>query len=462
MTPNIINLEINEVSPILLEKYINDNKKSYLAKLRKQNKLNIFTTKASDIEKEKLYPSQTWASFNTGKKYSDHRCYWYSDNIKIEDLLWNKLAHNNISVGVLGSLHSSKYSPDLFVNKNFKFYLPDCFSNKDFAKPKNYKNFQALNNALVGESSRVTGLYPLLKTSIKYFLNIIFFPRRFGISLFSLKMIFSIIHKSIIFKNKEFLRMAQFPLIASIFCDLLIKYQPKYSSLFSNHVAGNMHRYWYAYDLNAFKNKYKYTKKWIKNNKKSIYLGLDFVDNYLSFILKKKELKNSIILITSSMGQEANPKFDSQFISKYDGKINNLKLFLNRLSHFQKKFYGESVEFSCSRIISQSIYNFVSSLGLVCKVDEEDGSIVLSIDPYTDLNFQKKYNMNKANKTFREYGFKFFPINDHHSGSHCEDGSLVLINANDQMNNYVKKYVENEGHINYLNFYNLITNFFKI
>ena len=47
--------------------------------------------------------------------------------------------------------------------------------------------------------------------------------------------------------------MTQFPLIASIYSDLFVKYKPSYSTLFSNHVAGNMHRYWYAHNLSAFK-----------------------------------------------------------------------------------------------------------------------------------------------------------------------------------------------------------------
>ena len=70
--------------------------------------------------------------------------------------------------------------------------------------------------------------------------------------------------------------------------------------------------------------------------------------------------------------------------------------------------------------------------------------------------------MKKANKELSKFGFKFFPINDHHSGSHCEDGSLVLINSCDQINNSIEKFIENEGYIDYLNFHNLITDFFKV
>ena len=84
--------------------------------------------------------------------------------------------------------------------------------------------------------------------------------------------------------------MGQFPLLASIYTDLLVKNQPEYSTLFSNHVAGNMHRYWYAYKPNSFKIKNSYSRKWIKRNKKSIFMGIDYLDDYLGFILKKKRI----------------------------------------------------------------------------------------------------------------------------------------------------------------------------
>ena len=154
-------------------------------------------------------------------------------------------------------------------------------------------------------------------------------------------------------------------------------------------------------------------------------------------------------------------------------------MFLNYLSHFQKEFLGEKVEFICSRnmapqyglkvkdkrnlsykVISESISNFVNELGFYCKVEEEDGSIVLSIS--ADLIFQKKYTIQQATKKFSKYGFEFFPIEDHHSGSHFEDGSLVVINSNDKFNRKINKFIDKKGYLNYLNFHKLITEYFLL
>tara|TARA_A100000164_G_C21916757_1_gene778601 strand:+ start:746 stop:1009 length:264 start_codon:yes stop_codon:yes gene_type:complete len=84
--------------------------------------------------------------------------------------------------------------------------------------------------------------------------------------------------------------MAQFPLLASIYTDLFMKYKPMYSIIFSNHVAGNIRRYWYTYDIEYFKYKNKYPKNWIETNKNFFYLGIDLVDKYIGYLLNKKNL----------------------------------------------------------------------------------------------------------------------------------------------------------------------------
>ena len=476
----IVNLEINEITPKLIFDYISKNPNSNLASLRHSNLLEIYTTLALDIEKERLYPSQTWASFSTGKPYSNHKCYWYSDNLNPKDLIWNKLTSIDKNVGIVGSIHSSKLPEDLFFNKRYNFYLPDCFSKVDTTKPENFKDFQSLNNNLVGNSARVTSIFSIFKNLLNFGIKCLFSPGKFGLSSFSFKMILKIIFNSIKYKNKELLRMAQFPLLGSIYSELFIKYKPDYSSLFTNHIAGNMHRYWYAYDNDSFNNKDKYSHDWIKKHKRAIPLGFDLLDEYIGYILKKKEFKGSTICITSSMGQEANPEFDKKFLAKYDGKISNINLFLECLSKYQKEIYDLEIEFQFERnmapqygfnfekyrfydldLITKSISEFVSSIGLKNNIDKEGSSIVLTIDPYNDLVLQEKMDMVSANMEFKKYGFTFFPIEDHHSGAHCPEGLMMIINPDIKFKKEINKRIDKNLSLNYLDFHNIVLNYFK-
>ena len=51
----------------------------------------------------------------------------------------------------------------------------------------------------------------------------------------------------------------------------------------------------------------------------------------------------------------------------------------------------------------ESISNFVTALGFKNKVDEESGSIVLSLDPYTKIDLQEKYDLEEANKNLIDW-----------------------------------------------------------
>ena len=167
----------------MLEDFINKNKNSILGKLHSQGKLEIFKTFAGDILKKNLYPSQTWASFNLGTPFSKHKCYWYSDPLEKDQLIWNRLASNSVKVGVLGSLHSSKYPDNFFENPYYSFYLPDCFTDNCDTKPKRFNSFQSLNSRLVSDSARVTSLFSLIKEIPKLLLPLLKNPSNFGISL---------------------------------------------------------------------------------------------------------------------------------------------------------------------------------------------------------------------------------------------------------------------------------------
>ena len=73
---------------------------------------------------------------------------------------------------------------------------------------------------------------------------------------------------------------------------------------------------------------------------------------------------------------------------------------------------------------------FVEDIGFDSKIDYLKNFVTLTLDPAGDINFQKKFTLRKAKEKFTKMGFSFSKINDHHSGSHCEEGTLAIINGN--------------------------------
>lgn len=467
---NIINLEINELPPKVLSEYMLFKPNSILSKYKKANKLKIITTFAKDIEKSNLYPSQTWASLNTGLPFKKHKCYWYSDPIESKKLFWNKLADSKVSVGIVGSLHSSKYPYNLDKNKNYKFYLPDSFTDTIKTKPSIYRSFCLLNSKFVSSSARVTNPYKLFSIISKNIMDIIINPKKFGISIFSIKEILKIFYWTLLSRNKEFLRMAQFPLLCSIFLDQISNNDAAYTSIFTNHLAGNMHRYWYAYSSKDFKNKNRYEEKWIKRNKKSFFYAMDLIDDFLKEIIKIKSLNKKTIIITSSMGQEANPKFDDYKLAKFDAKISDFQKFIEEFYLFNKQNYKKSehklkflrnmapqygLEVDCedkNKVleIAKKLKIFIKYLDLESKIDINDFNITLTIDIAADNKFQNKYSIKQAKSKYSKYGFTFSNIEDHHSGAHCSDGTLAIIGSDRGLENILNNNLNSKKELNYL------------
>ena len=94
-------------------------------------------------------------------------------------------------------------------------------------------------------------------------------------------------------------------------------------------------------------------------------------------------------------------------------------------------------------------------------IDKEGSSIVLTIDPYNDLVLQEKMDMVSANIEFKKYGFTFFPIEDHHSGAHCPEGLMMLINSDIKFKKEINKRLDENFSINYLDFHDIVLNYFK-
>ena len=269
--------------------------------------------------------------------------------------------------------------------------------------------------------------------------------------------------------------MAQFPLIASIYFDLIKRFKPDYSAVFSNHIAGNMHRYWYAHDTSSFLDKNKYTKKWIRKNADAINISIDLLDDFLELIINRKIFQDFTICITSSMGQEPNPNFDNKYLSNYDGKIDNMENFLECLSNYFQKHLNSKVNLDIERnmapqygfnfkgnenldldILKSLLSQFVTEIGLKNRVDRVLNSFVLTIDPSKDENLQNKFTLKQANRFYKKYGIKFFAVEDHHSGSHTPEGLLAVINPSDIFQKEINKVTDDHASLNYLAFHEII------
>ncbi len=166
---------------------------------------------------------------------------------------------------------------------------------------------------------------------------------RYGIRMRTIvegaSLVYKIMRKN---ANRERLRNLQFPLIADMFLHLFQKHQPDVAITFTNHVAGNMHRYWYA----LFPEDYEatvYDNGWISKYSSEITAAVDLLDGYMGELMREARETDRILVVVSSMGQKANPRLTASEVNarKYAYRLEDVHRFIG---HFTKSRYSFAVD----------------------------------------------------------------------------------------------------------------------
>jgi len=434
MPQKTIVFEINEVPLRIFRHFRKLSPGSNLDRL--MGKSQVIETMALDVEESFLYPSQTWASLNTGAPYAKHQIHWYNDPKPREyPLYWKEIARAGYGVGAVNTLHSSPAAEYAAKDRNYKFMIPDCFAVDSFTKPEHFEPFQALNLKAVSSNSRVVSMKAPVQEAVMTLMN----APRYGIRMRTMLSGAALVAKIALKKvNRERLRGLQFPLVGDIFLKQLRENDPDLAILFTNHVAANMHRYWYGlfpedYEANI------YDQQWMAKYGNEILEALGMLDEYLGQLMAVAEKTGRILILVSSMGQHANQKLTPEYRQKHahDFRLKDMGKLMGGLVSSKYTYRVDagmvpqySLEFSdpaqarqCAAELSE-VKKTLKGLHLV--IDENAAVLTLSVQP--DPNAPgiavggKQYG-------FAELGFERFEIDDHHSGCHCPEGSLIIYNS---------------------------------
>ena len=226
--------------------------------------------------------------------------------------IWEVLIKNKKTIGVFGSLQS--YPP--IKDKLVSFYLPDTFSPDIHAYPKKLQLFQDFNLSLT-ERNKATARPISIKELLKFLKLILKGTFKIETIIKVIKQVFSeIINK----KNKSLRSLIQPILGFDIYIKMLEETKPEFSTFFTNHVAGIMHRYWKYTFPNDFGN--------IENDKNNFHVdsinkAMHIADYQIGELIKFCDSHNYDLWIISSMGQEAIKRKDD-FPEIYIRNINKI------------------------------------------------------------------------------------------------------------------------------------------
>ena len=303
-------IEANEVPPRIFRKFAAAAPSSHIARLLREAR--VLTTEARDVRPGFLYPSQTYASLNTGVPYDRHRIHWYNDP-KPPDypLYWRIMARRGYRVGLVNSLHTSPLD-DLMNDDHIAFLIPEVFAATPDTKPAAYRRFQQFHQQLTNENRRVAAT----TLGMREALMALQLPS-LGVTPGTMVRVARIVAGAMARRvTKERLRNVPFMLTADMFMRLLSRHDVDLALFFTNHVASNMHRYWHAlFPDEAPADVYK--EEWVTRHAQEIPFALDLLDVFIGRVMDFARATGRVLIVNSGMGQCSNPTNDTNRASRY-------------------------------------------------------------------------------------------------------------------------------------------------
>ena len=420
---SLILYELNEVPLKLIKKYISLKPKSAFAKLLKKGKLiNTIT-----YDKGELHPWTTWPTLHRGVNNDKHNIQFINQPLEKSRKyppLWDILQNNGHKIGIFGSLQS--YPPQ--IKKNVLFYLPDTFAPKPKAYPSKLRIFQEFNLKVCSENKAIS--LDLSKEIYLKFIELLF-KRVLSIKVI-LKVLIHVLREKLNPKYKIRRSLIQPILGFDLFYKSLNKFEPNFTTFFTNHVAGIIHRYWRdlfpedfpenkLHDLDNFK-------------RESVIKAMDIADIQINKLIKYCDKNSYNLWITSSMGQEKRKEISPSV----DMQIFDLKLFLKSLN-LSPKYYRENpamqpdVCIKCAH--SEDEKKLIKAISFIRDNDNnqiifkryqsQDKVVNLSINVSDDLQKNKIIKIKNKIINPENIGIKFFN-RDPGTAYHTPKGVLIM------------------------------------
>jgi hypothetical protein len=301
----VVVLEANEIPPQVFRWYAQLNPHSVIARLVRTGALHE-TVNADELGGRDLYPSQTWATLGTGVSYAEHGVYWYGDpKPAAAPFYWQLAAAAGKRVGVVGTLHSSPLEVQC-ADPNIVFAIPDCFAVDADTKPERYRKLQELNLHMTRANGRTSSGRPRSADA-----RTMATSPRLGVRPSTIAWLARLMAEVGAGKvSRERLRCAQFALFADVFLRLCKEQDPDLAVVFTNHVASNMHRYWYA-SFPGDWDRPHYDDAWVERYRDEIPHAMRLLDRVLAALVTFCDRTDRDLFVVSSMGMVAEPALDT-------------------------------------------------------------------------------------------------------------------------------------------------------
>jgi len=432
----MIIFELNEVPFQVVDAFCQSEPDSEMAALMKDS-TQLVTTCEDKIE---LDPWISWPTLHRGVSDTKHRILSLGQTLnKVDNQyppMWRMITSAGRTAGVFGSIHSSHVPPSM---EAYKFYLPDFFDEKVFAYPAYLKGFQQFNLEMTRRSARnVNTSVP--RSALREFMKSAIAT---GFSIDTAREVIA----QLASERKESRvrlrrRSLQALLMADVFTRMLKRDMPDFSTLYSNHVAAAMHRYWAA----AFPDDYKpnlTSPEWQRLYQQEVFEAFRIASKIIGKLRNLVDSrKDTVLLIASSMGQHATEHPPSKGLYT----IRDLGKFMSNFGVGEGQFRQKHAMVPCTGVLVDAPVrdDFQKKLNQFrvgdSRMVENEREIAPMSYALHDGNFFSLYMnfdsyagehvgyLGNESKTFEDLGVGFLPHEDGVSvtAHHHPDGILLI------------------------------------
>lgn len=291
--------EMNEVPWRVIDDFAGRHPRSRLAALLARAK-QLETICEDQVE---LDPWTSWPTLHRGVIDEQHGIRHLGQSLERADRyppVWELLMRDGRSVGVFGSLHSSRMPADLDA---YAFYVPDFFADQPFVHPPELAAFQEFNLRMTRRSARNVDAGIPLRSAEAFLLAYV----KRGLHWRTVGRLAAALAAEAVHKHRKTRRRSLQPLLAlDTFLPLVARSRPEFATFYTNHVAANMHRFWAAgFPDDVAEN--PMPMDWRRKYAGEIEYAMHVLDDMLGRLRVLADRGDYLLVAASSIGQAAVP-----------------------------------------------------------------------------------------------------------------------------------------------------------
>ncbi|MCX6116029.1 MAG: alkaline phosphatase family protein [Proteobacteria bacterium] len=311
----VIQLELNEISPYLIRKLVNQGKLPNFKKVISE--WQQVDTTSEDIY-EHIEPWIQWVTVHTGKTYTEHGIFRLGDAHDLKHpQIWECLQESSVKSAIIGAMNA--------IPGNFKdgIFFPDPWSKSNTTMPGSLKGLWKVISSKVQSHSTS-------QPSVRDFIDTLSAVKEFKLSPFLLARIAKQIINQKIDPKCKWRLVGLFDLfLGELFINVLKKNEHRYLTLFLNSVAHYQHHFWRNLEPEKFDQNVKAPDCNPEDN--PLLYGYEVLDEVLGKTFKEINFDDTLVLIVSGLSQIPDTRSEQVGGMNYYRLIDH-KAFASRLN----------------------------------------------------------------------------------------------------------------------------------